>query len=38
MDDGRRSRMEEVEAFKDLTAPRLEHLQIDLLKAAQVPE
>ena len=37
MDDRWRARVEKVEAFEDLTAPRLQHLQIDLLESPQVP-
>ena len=37
MDDRWRPRVKKVEAFEDLTAPRLQHLQIDLLEPPQVP-
>ena len=36
VDDGRRPRVQEVEAFDDLSAPRLEHALVDLLEAPQV--
>lgn len=36
VDDGRRSGVQEVEAFEDLTAPRAQHLDLHHLKALQV--
>ena len=37
MDDGRGTRVQEVETLENLAAPRLEHLQVDLLETSQVP-
>lgn len=36
VDDGRRSSVQEVEAFEDLTAPRAQHLDLHHLEALQV--
>lgn len=36
VDDGRRSGVQEVEAFEDLTAPRAQHLDLHHLEALQV--
>lgn len=36
VDDGRRSCVQEVEAFEDLTAPRAQHLDLHHLEALQV--
>ena len=37
VDDGRGTRVQEVEALQDLTAPALQQLQLHLLEALQVP-
>ena len=37
VDDGGRARVQKVEALEDLPAPRLEHFQVDLFEAPQVP-
>jgi hypothetical protein len=37
MDDGRRPRVQEVEAFEDLSTPRLEYFEVDLLETPQIP-
>lgn len=37
VDDRRVARVQEVQALEDLPAPRLQHLQLDLLEAPQVP-
>jgi len=37
VDDGRGARVQEVETLENLAAPRLEHLQVDLLETSQIP-
>ena len=34
MNNGRSPRVQEVEAFEDLAAPRFEHLHVELLESA----
>ena len=37
MDDGRRPRVQEVEAFENLSTPRREYFQVDLFETPQIP-